>query len=206
VAPLVLRSKHTTALVAVLLMGCATGPAQRSTRGRAAPTRATAPPATTARAQPPGAPEAPRPALRDDDGPLTAKIHDDTPASRAAALRLTEQARGLIASGAEPRAIELLERAVAIDARVPYAYYFLAEAHYAAGRPALARSFLDRAAQLLAGQPYWLGRVYALRGRVCEDEGRRGDARTAYQRALAVWPNNAVAAAGLARLDAGALH
>jgi tetratricopeptide (TPR) repeat protein len=106
----------------------------------------------------------------------------------------------MLAAGEEARAIELLERAIAIDSRTPYAYYFLAEAHHAAGRPALARPFLDRAAQLLAKEPYWLGRVYALRGRMSEDEGRSGEARAAYERALAVWPRNAVAAAGLSRV------
>ncbi len=162
------------------------------------------PPERTARVRPP-APPAPPPAkppsdLRDDDGPLSAKIKDDTPAARAAALRRTEQARGMLAAGEEARAIELLERAIAIDARTPYAPYFLAEAHHAAGRPGLARTFLDRAAQLLGGEPYWLARVYALRGRMYEEEGRVADARAAYGRALATWPRNSVAAAGLSRV------
>lgn len=138
----------------------------------------------------------------DDDGPLTAKIDRDTPPRRAAALRLTEQARPLLVGDESARAIELLERAVAVDARAPYAYYFLAEAHADAGHWALARSFVARAQQLFAADPYWLGRVHALHGRIAEEEGRLDEARDAYTRALAAWPRNGDAANALARLDA----
>jgi tetratricopeptide (TPR) repeat protein len=147
-------------------------------------------------------PPVPPPAtLRDDDGALTAKIDRDTAPRRASALRLTEEARALLARDEAPRAIELLERAVAVDARTPYAYYFLAEAHERAQHPVLARSFVARAEQLFAGDPYWLGRVHALHGRIAEDEGHADEARAAYTRALAVWPRNGDAATGLARLD-----
>src|SRR6185369_17994916 len=119
----------------------------------------------------PAAPPAGAAALRDDDGPLTGKIDATTPPHRAAALRATEQGRGMLAHGEVPRAIELFERAVAVDARTPYAYYFLAEAHEKAQHRALARSFATRAVQLLAKEPYWLARAQALRGRIAEDEG-----------------------------------
>ena len=84
----------------------------------------------------------------------------------------------------------------------PYAYYFLAEAHADAGHWALARSFVARAQQLFAADPYWLGRVHALHGRIAEEEGRLDEARDAYTRALAAWPRNGDAANALARLDA----
>ena len=178
------------------------GPATSRSRPAAPADAAGAPAIETARARPPDA-FVPPPAMgRDDDGPLTAKIDAATPAKRAAALRLTEQARGFIAGGEAPRAIELLERAVAVDARVPYAYYFLAEAHHVAAHPVLARSFLARAEQLFGADRYWLGRVYALRGLLAEEEGHPDQARDAYGRALTAWPRNGVAATGLARLDA----
>ena len=103
------------------------------------------------------------------------------------------------AHGASPSAIEVLERAVAIDARSPYAYYFLAQAHAEARHPGLARSFVARAEQLFAGNPYWLGRAHALHGRLAEDGGRIDEARAEYTRALVVWPQNADASSGLAR-------
>lgn len=207
-ASMVLSSKAArTMLVIVLALASAGCAARYPSRVAPADRQASLPPAPserTARVRPP-APPAPPPAkppseLRDDDGPLSAKIKEGTPPARAAALRRTEQARRLLAAGDEARAIELLEGAIAMDSRTPYAYYFLAEAHHAAGRSARARPFLDRAAQLLANEPYWLGRVYALRGRISEDEGRSADARDAYERALEIWPRNSVAAAGLSRV------
>ncbi len=170
--------------------------------GRGAPPTAKAePPIESASARPPEIhPPAP-PAALDDDGPLVAKIDRTTPPRRAAALRLTEQGRAHLAAGEPARAIEVLERAVAIDARSPYAYYFLAQAHAEARHPALARSFVARAEQLFAGNHYWLGRAHALHGRLAEDGGRSDEARREYGHALAAWPQNADAATGLARLD-----
>ena len=191
-------------LVAALLAGCGAAPARQRSVPAAPPSRAAAPPVRTARSRPPAPPEVPPPpaALREDSGPLTAKIREGMPANRAAALRMTEQARGLIANGEQAHAIELLERAIAIDASVPYAYYFLAMAHYGAKHPALARPLLDRAQQKLAAEPYWLAEVQVLRGQIAEEEGRPADARAAYERALRVFPRNAAASAGLARLGA----
>jgi tetratricopeptide (TPR) repeat protein len=192
-------------MAAIILAGCSVS-APRSRPSDLPPSRqpATVPPVRTARTRPPTAPEAARPRapVQDDSGPLTAKIRDGTPANRAAALRMTEQARGLIAAGEEARAIEILERAIAIDASAPYAYYFLAMAHQRAKRPQLARPFLDRAQQKLRTEPYWLGQVHALRGQIAEEEGRPADARADYERALQAFPGNADASAGLARLGA----
>jgi tetratricopeptide (TPR) repeat protein len=136
------------------------------------------------------------PATRADDGALTAKIDATTPASRGAALRLTEEGRRQIPSN-PARAVELLERAITVDARVPYAYYFLAEAHAQAGQPALAYRFLDRAEQKLASEPYWMSETYRLRGTLLTAEGKDAEAEREYRRALAAWPGNRAAAEAL---------
>jgi len=169
--------------------------------GGTAPGRAEAGVETAAVRPPEIAPPVVPPAPAEDDGPLTAKIDRDTPPRRAAALRLTEQGRAHLAASEPARAIDVLERAIAIDARSPYAYYFLAHAHAEARHPDLARSFVARAEQLFAGNPYWLARAHALHGRLAEDAGRGEEARAEYTRALAAWPPNADAATGLARLD-----
>jgi Flp pilus assembly protein TadD len=196
--------------IAATLSACAGASARPAPRTEAPVRSAPAPRAHRHDAEPPqvaavrppqpAAPAAPPAALHDDDGPLTAKIDATTPPRRAAALRLTEQARGMLERGETPHAIEILERAISVDARTPYAYYFLAEAHARAGHRALARSFASRAEQLLTAEPYWLARARALRGRIAEDEGRADEARDAYTRALVAWPRNDTAASGLARL------
>jgi Tfp pilus assembly protein PilF len=110
---------------------------------------------------------------------------------------LTEEGRQRLAAGDPARAIELLEHAVAVDARVPYAYYFLAKAHAEANHPQLAQRFLDRAEQKLANEPYWQSEVYGLRGRLLAQEGKSAEADAAYRRALEAWPGNRAAAEAL---------
>ena len=184
----------TALLIGVTLAGCAATAPRRSTT--AAP--AERPPVQTARARPPAPPAPARPpATRADDGPLTAKIDAGTPAGRSAALRLTEEGRQRLTAGDTGRAIELLERAVAVDARVPYAYFFLAKAHAEADRPALAYRFLDRAEQKLRGEPYWLSEVWSLRGTLLARDGKTDEAQAAYHRALDAWPGNRAAAEAL---------
>jgi tetratricopeptide (TPR) repeat protein len=155
-------------------------------------------PIETARARPPAPPAPARPpAAHADDGPLTAKIDASTPAGRTAALRLIEEGRQRLAAGDAARAIELFERAIAVDGRVPYAYYFLAKAHAHADHRALAHRFLDRAEQKLGSEPYWLSEVWSLRGTLLARDGKRPEAEAAYRRALEAWPGNRVAAEAL---------
>jgi hypothetical protein len=186
--------------LACLLSACAQATA-RPEPHVAGPARKRSAPVDVARARPPEPPAPPvsaRPAAtRADDGPLTAKIDAATPAGRSAALRLTEEGRQRLAAGDSARAIELLERAVAVDARVPYTYYFLAVAHADAGHPALAHRFLDRAGQKLTGEPYWRSRVDELRGKLLAGEGKTEESQAAYRRALDAWPGNHAAAQAL---------
>ena len=187
----------TMVVIGVTLAGCAATAPRRTTTAPVAER----PPVQTARVRPPAprAPPAPAhpPATRADDGPLTAKIDAATPPGRAAALRLTEEGRQRLAAGDRARAIEILERAVAVDARVPYAYFFLAKAHAEADHRALAYRFLDRAEQKLWGEPYWLSEVWRLRGTLLAADGKPDDAEAAYRRALDAWPGNRAAAEAL---------
>ena len=191
------RRSSVLVLLAITLSACATATARREGPKVAQPPKKK-PPVEVAIARPPAPPAPPRPAAtRADDGPLTGKIDAATPAGRSAALRLTEEGRQRLAAGDPGRAIELLERAIAVDARVPYAYYFLAAAHAEANHPALAHRFLDRAGQKLAGEPYWRSRVDELRGKLLAAEGKSVESEAAYRRALDAWPGNRTAAEAL---------
>jgi hypothetical protein len=187
--------------LAIVVSGCAHATARPERVTQARPARKPAPPVEVARARPPEVPPPPAPsrpsATQPDDGPLTGKITPATPAARSAALRLTEEGRQRLAAGDPNRAIELLERAVTVDARLPYPYYFLAKAHADAGHTALAHRFCDRAAQKLANEPYWRSRVDELRGKLLADEGKTAEAEAAYRRALDAWPGNRAAAEAL---------
>ncbi len=68
---------------------------------------------------------------------------------RLTALRLTSEAWDFAAAGDEREALELLERAVAIDGSSGFAYLYLARLHYRATAYGAAEQFLARARPLL---------------------------------------------------------
>lgn len=132
---------------------------------------------------------------------VVAMIDASTPSNVAAATRLVEASRKDSSSGDSETAIEKLERAIAVDPNNPYAYYFLAEAHFRRGTYDQSIAFAEKAALLSARtSPSWLSRSYALQGQVFEAAGRFADARNAYRKAVAADPRNRVAAQRLGRL------
>jgi hypothetical protein len=74
-------------------------------------------------------------------------------ATLLANLRMTKQARDLMASGDTERAADLLERAIAMDDGQGYAYLYLGYLHLSVGRRDQAEVFLARAAGLLPRDP-----------------------------------------------------
>ena len=150
-----------------------------------------APPADGSGAEPAGEPPS-----------VLANLPPATPPNELAAARLVEEARANLAAHDVDAALDQLERAIAIDATNPYAYYFLGEAHFERGTYAQALAFADRAAALGARtQAPWLARAYALRGKILEKVGRFPEARAAFQQALDTDPRNPAAAEGLRRLE-----
>jgi tetratricopeptide (TPR) repeat protein len=149
----------------------------------------------------PGPQPAQRPIAEADS--VLALITNGTPPQSAAALRLIEEGRGLLAQSQIDRARERFERAVAVDPSSAYGYYFLAKANYLAKQYDQANNFAARATGLAARTSMvWQGRIAALQGEILEAGGRYPDARQAYQRALRSDPQNAKAQSGLARLGA----
>jgi tetratricopeptide (TPR) repeat protein len=133
-----------------------------------------------------------------------ATIQPGTPPHVAAATRLADQARLRMAEGDGDGAIELLERAVAVDPANPYAYYFLAELHFSHDAYDQAIHFAERAALLSArASRGWLSRSYGLQGQILEAAGAFTDARAAYGHALQADPGNPIAQAGMARVGGG---
>jgi hypothetical protein len=146
-------------------------------------------------------PPAPPPPLPDDSS-LLAKITASTQPRRAASLRLTEEGRKLIDSGAPAKGLPRLEQSIAIDSSNPYGYFYLAKAHHKLGRHKESLNFLDVAEVRLSAEPYWLAEVYALRGENFRALGLAERAETSYLRALSINPGNRTAAEGLAGAQA----
>jgi tetratricopeptide (TPR) repeat protein len=123
----------------------------------------------------------------------------DTPA-RAAALRVTEQARTELGAGKTDDAIRDLGRAVSIDPGNPFEYFYLGRAYIARRNYAQALIFLKRAEIGFAARPDWLGATVGFEGACYEELGQNSDAALAYQRALGTAPSNLTARVGYSRL------
>jgi tetratricopeptide (TPR) repeat protein len=150
---------------------------------------------------PPSAPQPASPAPLADDSSLLAKITPTTTPQRAASLHLTEEGRRLLEAGDPVKALSRLEKTIAIDSTNPYAYYFLAKAHFHLGRHQESLKFLDVAESLLASNPFWLSEVFALRGDDYRALGAADRADANYAQALRLNPGNRIAADGLGRLQ-----
>lgn len=148
------------------------------------------------------------PAPREEAPPLPeesliAKITPRTPPQRAASLRVTEEGRRLLDTRDYAKALARLEKTIAIDSTNPYGYYFLAKAHHHLSRYQESLNFLDVAGSLLAGEPYWLAEVFALRGENFRALGLVEKADSSYAQALRINPGNRLAAEGLNNIRGG---
>jgi tetratricopeptide (TPR) repeat protein len=70
-------------------------------------------------------------------------------ATRLTHLRMTEAARRMLAQDVTERALDLLERAIAVDGREGFAYLYLGYVYVRRGESGRAKEFLDQAARLL---------------------------------------------------------
>ncbi len=134
-----------------------------------------------------------------DDSSLLAKITPSTPPQRAVSLRLAEEGKGLLETRDFPRALNRLERSIAIDSGNAYGYFYIAKAHYLMGRHKESLNFLDVAESRLSGEPFWLAEVHALRGENFRALGMFDRAEESYAKALTINSGNRTATEALSR-------
>jgi predicted Zn-dependent protease len=149
-----------------------------------------------------GAPElaVPSPPVLPDDSSLLAKITSSTPPSRAASLRLAAEGKKLLDARDYPRALNRLEKSIAIDSTNAYGYFYIAKAHYLMGRYKESLNFLDVAESRLSGEPFWLAEVYALRGENFRALGMPERAEESYAKALTINAGNRTASEAISTL------
>ena len=135
-----------------------------------------------------------------EESSLLARTTPDTPPWQVASIRLAEDGRTLLQAGEFDKGLSKLEKAIALDSRNRYAYYFLAEAHYHLTHHQQSLNFLEIVEPLLSDEPLWLARVYALQGENYRALGFFERADTKYIGALALDPSNLVALDGLSYL------
>ncbi len=132
---------------------------------------------------------------------LVSRINSSTPPNVAAALRLIEEGRALLAEQAYDGALDRFERAVTIDPSNAYGYFFLAKLHYDKHDYDQVIAFADKAIVLSTrGDAGLAARAYSLQGAVYEEVGRYADARAAYRKALSADAQNLAAQVGITRL------
>jgi Tetratricopeptide repeat len=124
----------------------------------------------------------------------------ETPA-RAAALRVTEQARVNLAAGRTDEALRDLGRAVSIDPGNPFGYFYLGRVYIARRNYAQALTFFKRAEIGFRARPDWLGESIGFEGACYEELGQFTAAAMTYRRALGAAPNDLRARVGYSRLS-----
>lgn len=141
---------------------------------------------------------APKPVIADK--PLTELIQPETSPQRAASLRLTEDGKAYLQSGNLIKASEALEKAIAIDASNPYAYYYFARLRSEKGEHKQSLGLLSKAEILFRNNPFYLSNVYSLMGRNYESLFQFNDAKKRYEQALKLNDENIEAKEGIERV------
>ena len=131
---------------------------------------------------------------------LISMITPETPPQRAASLRLTEKGRKLLEIQEYERGLSKLEKAIAIDSRNRYTYYYLAQAHYLLTHYQQSLNFLEIVESIFAEESDWLARVFALQGKNYAAQGFFERADDNYAKALKLDPNNRVALKGITEM------
>jgi len=136
-----------------------------------------------------------------DDSSLLAKITPGVSPQRAASLRLTEEGRKLLDAGDPAKAITRLERTIVIDSTNGYGYFYLAKAQHRMGHYQQSLNLLEVAQSRLAGEPFWMSELYALRGENYRALGQAQKAETSYHQSLRINSGNQTASDALARMS-----
>ena len=117
-----------------------------------------------------------------------------------ASAQLTEQGRRQLAAGRIQEAVSLFQKAISLQPKNPYPYYYLGRARYQLGEYSQALAPLGQAELYLARDESWRARIHALRGLIYEARIDYAQARTQYEKALGLDPENAEAREGMDRI------
>ena len=138
-----------------------------------------------------------RAAIEADQQFTLKRIPSEAPAHRVASFRIAGKGLQAIEQNRLEEAEDLLEQALSLDRRNPFCYYYLAELRFQEQDLNQALILLDQARVMFQGHPYWLGEVYAKKGKYFEKLNFPEKARDAYAKALQYNPWNTASKKGL---------
>ncbi len=145
-------------------------------------------------------PTIPAPTPQPESIPLETEIQATTDPARAASLRLVEEGKTELKKSRFERAAQLFSRAVEIDRKNPYAFFYLAVVRFRTVRFAQAAELFQRSGDLFTDDPTWRAEAYAFAGESLEKLSKGAEAIAAYDRALETDSENQRARNGVQRL------
>lgn len=117
-----------------------------------------------------------------------------------ASLEITERGRRTLEEGKVDQALSLLQKALSLDPRNPYAYYYIGKARYIRKEYTKILTPLDQAQVYFLKERGWLSRVHTLRGQTFEALSRPEEALSEFKKAITMDRSNPEARKGLSRL------
>ena len=128
------------------------------------------------------------------------KVPLESPQQRVASFRIAAEGQRALGEGRFQEAEDRLERALSLDPRNPFCYFYLAEIRFRSGNVQQALMLLGQSEVLFQGHPYWLSEVYTKKGLYFEELRSTEEARRAYLKALEYNPWNEEPSKGLQRV------
>ncbi len=105
------------------------------------------------------------------------------PAQRVASFHMAERGWQALQKRQQHKAEDFFDKALSLDRRNPFCYYYLAEIRLQEGKLKQALIFLNQAEVLFQDHPYWLSEVFEKKGRCLEKLNFPQKARRAYDQA-----------------------
>ncbi len=117
-----------------------------------------------------------------------------------ASLEITERGRQTLADGRVEQAVSLFEKAISLDPRNPYAYYYLGKSRFIRKEYDRILTPLEQARHYFLKERGWLSKVHALRGQAYEALTHWAEARAEFLKAIEMDGQNSEARDGLKRV------
>jgi len=145
--------------------------------------------------------EPPRPVFVPETVELSELATAERNPRRAASIRLVEKGQEELSRSHFARAARHFTSAIEVDAKNPFAYFYLGLLRFKTTRYKESSEFFHRAANLFTDSNIWKAESFAYRGESLEKLKRFDEAKNAYIESVAIYSQNDRANKGLSRIS-----